>query len=80
MRHDYEYALHYILWGKWDDLFTLMLRTNDDLLSKRIQLFLHAYFYASKQSEIIHTHDDLLFYIDHAIDVNQHSLQHEFKV
>lgn len=68
MMLDYEYALNYVLWGRWDDLFTLMLRTKDDLLCKKIQLFLHAYYYSHKQSEIIQTHDNLLFYIDHAMD------------
>ncbi|MEI3607121.1 YhdB family protein [Pseudogracilibacillus sp. SE30717A] len=67
MLPDYEYALNYVLWGRWDDLFTLMIRTNDDMLGKKIQLFLNAYYYSSKQKEIIDTHDELLFYIDHAI-------------
>lgn len=68
MIHDYEYALNYVLWGRWDDLFTLMLRTKDDMLGKRIQHFLHAYYYSTKQSEIVDTHDELLLYIDHAMD------------
>ncbi|MEI3614331.1 YhdB family protein [Pseudogracilibacillus sp. SO30301A] len=68
MLPDYEYALNYVLWGRWDDLFTLMIRTRDDMLGKKIQLFLHAYYYSSKETEIIDTHDDLLFYIDHAIE------------
>lgn len=73
---DYEYALNYVLWGRWDDLFTLMLRTKDDMLGKKIQLFLHAYYYSSKQSEIMNTHDELLFYIDHAIESRQvHMMQ-----
>lgn len=67
MLPDYEYALNYVLWGRWDDLFTLMLRTKDDMLGKRIQMFLHAYYYSSKQKEIIERHDALLMYIDHAM-------------
>jgi len=78
MLPDYEYALNYVLWGRWDDLFTIMIRTPDDMLGKKIQLFLHAYYYSSKQKEIIETHDDLLFYIDHAIETNpvpSHTMQ-----
>lgn len=67
MRHDYEYAFHYVLWGKWDDLFTLMLRTQDDLLRKKIQNFLYAYYYATKQTEMVQTHDALLHYVDYAM-------------
>lgn len=65
---DYELALNYVLWGRWDDLFTLMLRTRDDMLGKKIQVFLHAYYYSSKNKEIIDSHDQLLFYIDHAME------------
>jgi hypothetical protein len=65
---DYELALNYVLWGHWDDLFTLMLRTKDDLLEKKIHQFLHAYYYSSANKEIIATHDNLLFYIDHAME------------
>lgn len=65
---DYELALQYILYGKWDALFTLMLRTKDDLLEKKIHLFLHAYYYASADREILEKHDELLWYIDHAIE------------
>lgn len=68
MMGDYELALNYVLWGRWDDLFTLMLRTRDDLLGKKIQVFLHAYYYSSKNKEIINSHDQLLFYIDHAME------------
>lgn len=66
MNH-YEHALHSVLWGKWDDLFTIMLRAQDDLLRKRIEQFLHAYYYAINQQEIIEKHDDLIDYLDYAI-------------
>lgn len=66
MTDDYEHALRYLLWGRWDELFTLMLRTNDDILGKRIQLFLHAYYYAPEQKTVLNTHDQLIEYIDHA--------------
>lgn len=64
--NDYEYALHYVLWGKWEDLFNLMLRSQDDLLRKKIERFLHAYYYALDQREIVQKHDRLISYLDHA--------------
>lgn len=63
---DYDLALHYILRGHWDNLFTLMLRTKDDMLGKKIHLFLHAYYNAAANEPIVVAHDALLGYIDHA--------------
>ena len=68
MMHDYELALRYMLWGHFDDLFTLMMRTKDDMLGKKIQLFLHAFYYAPKHKEIIDAHDALILYLDHAAE------------
>lgn len=64
---DYDKALYYTLWGQWDDLLVLMVRTNDDMLSKRIQLFLHSYYYSTDQNNVLKSHDQLLYYIDHAM-------------
>ncbi|ASK60909.1 hypothetical protein CFK37_01125 [Virgibacillus phasianinus] len=64
---DYDKALYYTLWGQWDDLLVLMVRTNDDMLSKRIQHFLHSFYYSSDQDNVIKNHDQLLYYIDHAM-------------
>ncbi|MBC5636574.1 MULTISPECIES: YhdB family protein [Ornithinibacillus] len=64
---DYDKALYYTLWGQWDDLLVLMVRTKDDLLSKKIQNFLHAYHYSLDEQKIIDSHDNLLYYIDHAM-------------
>ncbi|SFE00438.1 YhdB-like protein [Lentibacillus persicus] len=64
---DYDKALYYTLWGQWDELLVLMVRTNDDMLSKKIQLFLNAYHYSPEQAKVIETHDELLYYIDHAM-------------
>jgi hypothetical protein len=44
-----------------------MVRTKDDLLSKRIQNFLHAYHYSLDDKKIVASHEDLLYYIDHAM-------------
>ena len=64
---DYNKALYYTLWGQWDDLLVLMVRTNDDMLSKKIQLFLNAYHYSPDQETILTSHDNLLYYVDHAM-------------
>ncbi|HLR68606.1 YhdB family protein [Virgibacillus alimentarius] len=64
---DYDKALYYTLWGQWDDLLVLMVRTKDDMLSKKIELFLHAYHYAPDQKSILESHDDLLYYLEHAM-------------
>ncbi|MBP1970154.1 hypothetical protein J2Z83_002270 [Virgibacillus natechei] len=64
---DYDKALYYTLWGQWDDLLVVMVRTEDDMLSKKIQLFLNAYHYSLDQSKIMSSHDNLLYYIDHAM-------------
>ncbi|HLR81407.1 MAG TPA: YhdB family protein [Bacillota bacterium] len=65
--NDYDKALYYTLWGQWDDLLVLMVRTNDDILSKKIQQFLHAYHYATDERNIVTSHDNLLYYLDHAM-------------
>lgn len=64
---DYDKALYYTLWGQWDDLLVLMVRTEDDLLSKKIQLFLNAYHYSLDEKKVIDSHDNLLYYLDHAM-------------
>ncbi|WP_284139525.1 MULTISPECIES: YhdB family protein [unclassified Virgibacillus] len=64
---DYDKALYYTLWGQWDDLLVLMVRTQDDILSKRIQHFLHAFHHSLDEKKIIESHDNLLYYVDHAM-------------
>lgn len=65
---DYDKALYYILWGHWDDLLLLMVRTRDDLLSKRIHHFLNAFHYSPDEQDIMKKHDDLLYYVEHAMN------------
>jgi hypothetical protein len=67
---DYDKALYYTLWGQWDELLVLMVRTNDDLLSKRIEIFLNAYHYSLDEDKILKSHDQLLFYLDHAMKMD----------
>ncbi|MGP4061883.1 YhdB family protein [Halobacillus litoralis] len=69
-QYDYDKALHFMIWGQWDDLLVLMVRTRDQFLSKKIETFLHASYYPSKQSEMLESHEALLSYIDHAQTTN----------
>ncbi len=64
---DYDKALYFTLWGQWDDLLVLMVRTHDDILSKKIEAFLHAFHYSHNEQQIMTDHDSLLHYIDHAM-------------
>lgn len=64
---DYDKALYYTLWGQWDDLLVLMVRTSDDILCKRIEHFLHAYHYADREDEVLKYHTHLLYYVEHAM-------------
>jgi len=63
---DYDQVVLYILHNKWDDLFMLMLRTNDDLLAKKIRLFLHEYHYSANEHLLNEYYDNLIDYVDHA--------------
>ncbi|WP_345243261.1 YhdB family protein [Pontibacillus salipaludis] len=64
---DYDKALYFTLWGQWDDLLILMVRTKDDFLAKKIESFLHSYHYSQNDQEVMTSHGDLMHYIDHAM-------------
>ncbi|WP_243387478.1 YhdB family protein [Bacillus kexueae] len=63
---DYDKALYYTHRSQWDNLLILMVRTQDDLLSKRIEHFLHAYNFEHDYRVIEEKLYALLRYIDHA--------------
>jgi hypothetical protein len=63
---DYDRALYYTHRSEWDNLLILMVRTKDQLLSKRIEQFLHAYNFERDYSVIENKLYSLLRYIDHA--------------
>ncbi|WP_152654996.1 YhdB family protein [Oceanobacillus sp. CFH 90083] len=67
---DYDKALYYTIWGQWDNLFLLMSRTNDDLLAKKIEHFLYAYHHSSSQKHVDQSHDTLLYYLEHALQIS----------
>lgn len=64
---DYDRALYYTHRSQWDNLLILMVRTQDDLLSKRIEHFLHAYNFEPDDSIVEKSLYTLLQYIDHAL-------------
>lgn len=68
---DYDRALYYTHRSEWDNLLILMVRTQDDLLSKKIEHFLHAYNFEHDYSVIQRRLTALLRYIDHAIETNE---------
>lgn len=44
-----------------------MVRTQDDMLSKKIHLFLSDYHYSTSRVKIVKSYDNLLYYIEHAM-------------
>lgn len=66
---EYEYALNYVLWNRFDDLFTIMLRTKDNLLEKKIEQLLYAYYYPHLDYNPDEAKDALLHYLEHAMTV-----------
>ncbi|GIN73826.1 hypothetical protein J14TS2_43010 [Bacillus sp. J14TS2] len=80
---DYDRALYYTHRSEWDNLLVLMVRTKDQILSKKIEYFLHAYQFSKDYSVIERKLYALLRYIDHANEVassvpqqeNEHVIQ-----
>lgn len=66
MMSDYRKALLYTQHSKWDDLIILMVRTEDQLLAKKIEHFLHAYKFEYDYPIIEKYLIKLLDYIDFA--------------
>ncbi|KOO47103.1 YhdB family protein [Priestia koreensis] len=67
---DYDKALYYTHRSQWDNLLVLMVRTEDDFLSKKIEHFLHAYNFERNYRVIQEELYSLLRYIDHASELN----------
>ncbi len=63
---DYDRALYYAHRSEWDNLLILMVRTQDQFLSKKIEQFLHAYNFERDYTVIETKLYNLLRYIDHA--------------
>ncbi|MBM6617059.1 YhdB family protein [Bacillus suaedaesalsae] len=65
---DYDRALYYTHRSQWDNLLILMVRTKDNILSKKIEHFLHAYNFSRDYKIIETTLHSLFRYIDHALE------------
>ncbi|WP_409291647.1 YhdB family protein [Peribacillus sp. SCS-37] len=63
---DYDRALYYTHRSEWDNLLILMVRTKDQFLSKKIEMFLHSYHFEQDYAVIEKHLYGLLRYIDHA--------------
>lgn len=63
---DYDRALYYTYRSEWDNLLILMVRTKDHFLSKKIEKFLHAYYFHPGSKLVKEQLLALLQYIDHA--------------
>lgn len=63
---DYDRALYYTYRSEWDNLLILMVRTKDHFLSKKIEKFLHAYYFQTDSERVKEQLLALLHYIDHA--------------
>ncbi|TYR79042.1 hypothetical protein FZC66_17070 [Priestia megaterium] len=70
---DYDRALYYTHRSQWDNLLILMVRTDDDFLSKKIEHFLHAYNFERNYRVIQEELYSLLRYIDHAAAFSEHN-------
>lgn len=66
MMDEYNCVLEYLINENWNGLFFIMLRTNDDILRKKIEQLLHAFEHALKYDDILMSHEALLSYIHHA--------------
>ncbi len=65
---DYDRALYYACRSEWDNLLILMVRTKDDFLSKKIERFLHAFYFQHDSKTVEKYLFELLQYADYAND------------
>ena len=62
---DYDKALYYTHHCACIDLSVLMMKTKDDILSKRIEIFVHAFIRETEFMKVKEARDNLLSYIDY---------------
>jgi len=66
MTNDYKIVTEHLLFENWEQLFFVMIRTPDDLLRKRIEIFLQQYANHYDNEAIQETYHTLLAYVCHA--------------
>ncbi|MGM9987544.1 MAG: YhdB family protein [Bacillaceae bacterium] len=69
VNNDYDKALLYTYSCRWDQLLVLMVQTEDEIFSKKIEHFLHAFKYERDLQVVDGKLNQLLQYIDHATEV-----------
>ncbi|WP_377889100.1 YhdB family protein [Alkalihalobacillus sp. R86527] len=62
---DYDKALYYTHHCACIDLSVLMMKTDDDILAKRIEKFVHAFIRETEFMKVKDARDNLLTYIDY---------------
>lgn len=66
MSDEYNCVLENMMNENWNGLFFIMIRTNDDILRKKIEQLLHSFEHAMVYDDILLSHEALLAYIHHA--------------
>ncbi|MDQ0219906.1 hypothetical protein ELQ35_18080 [Peribacillus cavernae] len=74
IKADYDRALFYTHRSEWDNLLILMVRTKDNILSKKIEHFLHAYNFEHDYRVIEEKLYVLLRYLDHAAEMSSQDI------
>jgi len=65
MNNDYDRTLLYLYRHSWDDMLILMVRTKDDLLSKKIKSLLKGIHYPQAQETTAYHYAELFRYTEH---------------
>ncbi|PPA72445.1 YhdB family protein [Jeotgalibacillus proteolyticus] len=65
MYNDYERTLLYLYRHSWDDMLILMVRSKDDLLSKKIKSLLKGIHYPQTQETTAYHYTELFRYAEH---------------
>ncbi|KIL46829.1 YhdB family protein [Jeotgalibacillus campisalis] len=65
MNNDYDRTLLYLYRHSWDDMLILMVRTKDDLLSKKIKSLLKGIHYPQPQETTAYHYTELFRYAEY---------------
>ncbi|KIL46774.1 YhdB family protein [Jeotgalibacillus soli] len=67
MKNDYERTLLYLYRHGWDDLLILMVRTKDELLSKKIKRLLKGIHFPQEQEKTAYDYLELFRYAEYGM-------------
>ncbi|RBW69485.1 YhdB family protein [Bacillus taeanensis] len=74
---DYDKTLYYLHRLDCYELLNLMSRTDDDLLSKKIEKFVQSYMHEPQFFKVKKTQESLLVYLDHCFSTTPVFLEQE---